>query len=522
MNKKIFIEIPTWLGDAVMTTPAIENIVANYPDCELTIFGSLVSTVIFKYHPNVKCIIIDNSKGQGNRYLNLRNLAKSVGKAQGKFASQPLFATFDMAFSFRKNFSTKFLLWFVDSVQKFRYERYTKRQRHQVLRYNDFINKSLSTDTVPNELKIYIPTQESENKSKKHTSSHSPEWELKLPTMGINPGATYGSAKRWYSQKFAKVAVELSNQYDIIIFGGPAELEMASDIEELLKKEEIKNYKNLAGKTSIEELITNISSLDLFITNDSGPMHLAAAFKIPTVAIFGPTKYKETHQWQNPNEMIIKKDFNCMPCMKRECPLAGEENHQCMKAVSASDVLNKISANITDDNKKKKILQKEFIKQHNLKKDTKLILFKANNFKQNGITDFLHIIARISSTNFKAIVCGDDESLKYAKSEAVNLQLNDKIIYLNDISIKTADIFILPTNNKKFAKNVLKAMEFKCAVFAPKTNEASVLLDIFATMSSPDDQNTSHKVDAILYDNKELKQIQKQNKQNAISWKLKN
>ncbi|MCK5110284.1 MAG: lipopolysaccharide heptosyltransferase II [Arcobacteraceae bacterium] len=496
MNKKIFIEIPTWLGDAVMTTPAIQNLVANYPDCELTIFGSSVSTVIFKHHPNVKYIIIDDSKEKGNRYLNLKRLAESAGKV-------------NMAFSFRKNFSTKFLLWFVDSVQKFRYERDTKRQRHQVLRYNDFINKSLSINTNPHGLKIYTTKQKTGNKGL-------------IPLLGINPGATYGSAKRWYSQKFAKVAVELSSQYDIIIFGGPSELEMANDIEELLKKEEIKNYKNLAGKTSVEELITNISSLDLFITNDSGPMHLAAAFKTPTVAIFGPTKYKETHQWQNPNEMIIKKDFNCMPCMKRECPLDGVENHQCMKAVSTNDVLNKISANITDDKKKKKILQKEFIKQYNLEKGTKLILFKANNFKQNGITNFLNIIARINSTNFKAIVCGDDESLKYAKSEASSLQLNDKIIYLNDISIKTADIFILPTNNKKFAKNILKAMESKCAVFAPKTNESSVLLDIFATMSSPDDQNTSHKVDAVLFDNKELKQIQKQNKQNVISWKRKN
>ena len=67
-NKKIFIEIPTWLGDAVMTTPAIENVVKTYPTCELTIFGSFVSTKLFLEHPNVKRIIIDNSKKEGNRY----------------------------------------------------------------------------------------------------------------------------------------------------------------------------------------------------------------------------------------------------------------------------------------------------------------------------------------------------------------------------------------------------------------------------------------------------------------------
>jgi heptosyltransferase-2 len=61
-NKKIFIEIPTWLGDAVMATPAIENIVATYLDCELTILGSFVSTKIFAQHPNVKRLIVDDSK----------------------------------------------------------------------------------------------------------------------------------------------------------------------------------------------------------------------------------------------------------------------------------------------------------------------------------------------------------------------------------------------------------------------------------------------------------------------------
>ena len=140
---KIFIEIPTWLGDAVMATPAIENIVKNYPKCELIIFGSFVSTKLFLNHPNVKKIIIDNSKSSGNRYLNLFKLAKSVEQV-------------DMAFSFRKNFTTNFLLFFINTKQKFIYQRYTKDQIHQVIRYNDFINKSLTIDTTPDDLKIYL------------------------------------------------------------------------------------------------------------------------------------------------------------------------------------------------------------------------------------------------------------------------------------------------------------------------------------------------------------------------------
>ncbi len=312
-NKKIFIEIPTWLGDAVMATPAIENIVATIPNCELIILGSFVSTKIFTHHPNVKRLIIDDSKKGGFRYKNLYKIAKSVGNV-------------DIAYSFRRNFTSDFLLFFVDAKEKYRYRRYTQDEIHLVIRYNDFINRSLKLETTPKELKIY-------GYEKKENSK---------PLLGINPGATYGSAKRWYPKEFAKVIIELSKEYDTLIFGGNGEVDMAKDIEDELLESNITNYQNLAGKTSVEELIEKIANLDLFITNDSGPMHLAAAFGVPTICIFGPTKFTETSQWKNEKSIIVKKDFSCMPCMKRECHLKGDEYHQCMKSINANDVLNKI------------------------------------------------------------------------------------------------------------------------------------------------------------------------------------
>jgi len=159
---------------------------------------------------------------------------------------------------------------------------------------------------------------------------------LKL-TLGINPGASYGSAKRWYPQEFAKVASELANQYDIIIFGGPGEKDIAQDIENFLIDKGVINYQNLAVNTTIPELINRISDLDLFITGDSGPMHVAAAFQVPTVAIFGPTKDEETSQWMNEKSIIVKKNLDCQPCMKRTCPL---QHHDCMNLIKAVDVLN--------------------------------------------------------------------------------------------------------------------------------------------------------------------------------------
>ncbi|HIP55224.1 MAG TPA: glycosyltransferase family 9 protein, partial [Sulfurimonas autotrophica] len=127
--------------------------------------------------------------------------------------------------------------------------------------------------------------------------------------------------------------------YDIIIFGGPNEVAMAKEIEENLQALHVNNYTNLAGKTNVEELCANIGGCSLFVTNDSGPMHVAAAYRVPTVAIFGPTKYKETSQWKNKKSIIVRHELDCSPCMKRECPL---KHHDCMKSITASEVIEAV------------------------------------------------------------------------------------------------------------------------------------------------------------------------------------
>ncbi len=306
--KKILIELPTWLGDCVMATPAIENIIKTYPNAKLTIFGSFVSTALFEEHPNVEKIILDESKKAPSRLKWIYQMAKSLGM-------------FDVAITFRRTFFSKLFIWFSRAKTKGYYRRYTKETIHQAIRYNDFVNRTLKLNTTPKDLKIYFKP-----------------FKYEKPTLGINPGASYGSAKRWYPQKFAKVAQEMSATYNIVIFGGPSEVDMATDIEDELKRENVK-CTNLSGKTTIKELCQKIGGLDLFVTGDSGPMHIAAAFKVPTVAIFGPTKDKETSQWRNPKGVIVKRNMECSPCMKRSCPL---KHHECMKLIKSDDVLNAI------------------------------------------------------------------------------------------------------------------------------------------------------------------------------------
>ena len=311
---KVLIEVPTWLGDCVMTTPAIENIVNLHPDADITIFGSAVSTRVFEHHPNVQRIVIDDSRKHRPRIFHLYKQARQLGR-------------FDCAISFRRTVASKLFIWFCKATLKGNYRRYTKQAIHQVIRYNDFVNKVFRVTTSASQLIIY--------KNPKPIKTHKSDKKL----LGINPGASYGSAKRWYPEEFAKVASELSKQYDIVIFGGPGEKDIALDIEKSLSEKGVDNYQNLAGQTSISELIEHIASLDLFITGDSGPMHVAAAFQIPTVAIFGPTKDDETSQWMNKKSIIVKKDLDCQPCMQRTCPL---HHHNCMNLIKAADVLSAV------------------------------------------------------------------------------------------------------------------------------------------------------------------------------------
>ena len=150
--------------------------------------------------------------------------------------------------------------------------------------------------------------------------------------IGINPGAAYGSAKRWYPERFADVADKLCRLWGakLLITGGPAEAEIARDITALFAGECL----NMAGKTDVRQLMALIKRCNFIITNDSGPMHIAAAFAVPQVAIFGPTDHTATSPFSN-RAVVVRQDTECAPCLKRECPT----DHRCMMAVSADEVV---------------------------------------------------------------------------------------------------------------------------------------------------------------------------------------
>ena len=499
---RLFIELPTWLGDSVMASMAIELIATNFKDAQITFFGAKMCLELYKPHPNAKNFIIDESKKAKLRLLNLAKTMRNLGE-------------FDVAISFRGSFSAKFGLFFIKAHKKAVFNKRIN-AAHQAEKYAEFITQTLNLQVANREKRngkiaqnlANLQNQNIENiapkqpkpcvknlnikftltnaqtaqergnsdkfaifepinifckkanknadfvgfckqisksnlasfkfsplnknffapnfkKTAVQNKANSPIFNTKFKnlnsktspnsspnlneanfknenlqslktnnsaeilknltnnarliddnsylnlnansahlkaqnnkklnknsqilnqnhglklyfepeifarkTLGLNPGASYGSAKRWYPLYFAKVAQEFANDFDIVIFGGSNESEICDEIARQLSKNGVK-FTNLCGKTTIKELCEMIAGIaksgGIFITNDSGPMHIAAAFKTPTIALFGPTRWHETSPYANENARILHLNLPCMPCMKRVCPLG---THACMK-----------------------------------------------------------------------------------------------------------------------------------------------------------------------------------------------
>lgn len=320
---KILLRLPTWLGDAIMATPAYYALKNQFPKAQFTLIGSKASLGIFQREEVVS--IIDKSKESKNRLLYLYKLGKNLGK-------------FDIAITLQNNFPSAWLLWATGSKTRIGYRGNARsfllthslpkqKHLHQVLQYTHLLS-ALSINIQNPHLQL----------------NANPQKRGKLTRIGVSAGAKYGSAKRWCESYFVEVITTLLQEgYEVLLYGGVEETHSNQRISNALQNlAPIQHFHNLTAKTSITELIDSIASLDLFLTNDSGPMHIASALSIPLVAIFGPTDCKETSPFntQAP-QIILNKHLECSPCKKRECPL---KHHQCMKLITPDEVLNSIKS----------------------------------------------------------------------------------------------------------------------------------------------------------------------------------
>jgi heptosyltransferase II len=320
LGSKILLRSPNWLGDAVMVLPAVQFLLAHA--CSNTHVSVLTPAKLadfWKLVPGLHSILIVDD----NIAITADNLKPHA---------------FDSAILFPNSLRSALEPWLAGIPKRYGYPGHNRRwlltetlhkpsrtqgYRHQKHDYLDLVQALLSLSN----LKSQISTVDTPLPK----TSPSP---LKTPYLVVCPGAEYGSAKRWLVERYAAVAKELisRHQLHLIILGSTTDIPVSQTLTSHLSLPTAA-YTNLTGQTSLAEFLNLIAHATLVLCNDSGSMHVAAAFGTKAVALFGSTEPKLTGPISN-SVTVLRHHVPCSPCFLRECPI----DFRCMKAITAEDV----------------------------------------------------------------------------------------------------------------------------------------------------------------------------------------
>lgn len=325
---KILIRGTNWIGDAVMTLPAVASVRAAYPKAHLAILAKPPVSEIYQLFSAADEMIpyekkFDNVSGVFRLAHALRKkkfdaailLQNAIEAAIIAFASGiPLRAGYN---SDGRGFLLTHAIRRTAGIFKV----------HQIDYYLEMV-KALGCADV--DRAMHLETHISPAIAGEILLRHLPE--TKKPLIGIAPGATYGPAKRWLTERFAQAGDRLGQDLgaQAVLFGGQSDREIAEQVRNQAHTDMI----NLAGRTSLTETVYLISQCRLFISNDSGLMHVAGAMNIPTVAVFGSTNPVTTSP-AGEKTMLVRKEVSCSPCLKKTCPT----DFRCMTSITVDDVV---------------------------------------------------------------------------------------------------------------------------------------------------------------------------------------
>ena len=323
---RILVRTTNWIGDAVMTSPALRAVRETFPDAFVAVVANPLVAQLFEFHPDCDEVIVYDRQG---KHAGPVGFLRFIALLRGK--------KFDCAILFQNAIEAAVMAFLAGVPRRVGYITDGRRLllNHPVpigdeeltLHHTDYYLHMLAQCGVTAGVK-------------QQSLALRPDevrWAAETLPQGrfavINPGAAYGSAKRWIPERFAAVADDLSGRYglSIVLSGGPGEMEIGADIAKAMRSAQL----NLIGKTSVRQMMAVLAASSLMITNDSGPMHVAAAFGVPMVAIFGPTDHTTTSPWGT-RAQIVRHPVECSPCMLRQCPI----DHRCMQRLTVEDVLS--------------------------------------------------------------------------------------------------------------------------------------------------------------------------------------
>ena len=328
--KKIIIRMPNWLGDTIMASSIIQDVKTKFFNSHITLMCLEEHKSLFENNDFIDEILSFKKFKFFNHKLR-RNLIKTLKKNQ-----------YTLGILLTNSFSSAWLFFFGKIKKRIGYKTHFRsfllnisakkepKKRHLIYHYKNLLTQ-LQIPISSSSPNIYV---KKDTLLKTKTTIEKIIGKEKI-IIGINPLAEYGPAKCWPKEKFIQMCRVLQQDKNIFIlfFSHETHKDKILEITNHLNKQ---NTINLSGKTSIMELCCFIKLCNCFISNDSGPMHLAAALKIPLIAIFGSTCPISTGPYNH--GIIIKKEIKCSPCFKRNCP----HDFSCMNKITVQEVLNKI------------------------------------------------------------------------------------------------------------------------------------------------------------------------------------
>ncbi len=329
--KKILIRSTNWIGDAIMTTPAVRTIRRNFPNAEITLLALPWVADVFAACPHIDHIFIYDKQKKHQGLRGKLRLATDLRVARYDLAIllqnafEAALITFLARIPVRAGYTTDGRgILLTDGVRK----QPDIGTKHQVHYYQEMLER-LGLKRGENALELFLdPTAVREAETLLEKALQGTE----VPIIGLNPGAAYGPAKRWPAKKYAELAGRLAATTGglIVIFGTAADQKAAAEIA--VSAGEL--VLDLTGKTSLSLALACIARCHVFVTNDSGLMHVAAALNTPLVAVFGSTDHIATGPFSE-QATIVRHPVKCSPCMKTHCP---KGHQQCMESVSVEEM----------------------------------------------------------------------------------------------------------------------------------------------------------------------------------------
>lgn len=325
--ERIVVRAPNWIGDVVLSLGAVRDLRRNFPAARIEMLAR--PWVADLYGAVTEVDAVRPSAGTGADARSLRGAFDAAVLLPNSFAAA--FAVWRAGIPHRWGYATDgrgLLLTRSGGVPA------GVRGRSQVYYYRAMLAAvGLEVSATP-DASLSCP----------------PEWTARGeallgaegPWIGLNPGAFYGGAKRWLPERYAAVGDTLARRTGarVAIVGGPAERALGESIAGGMREP----ARVLCGETSLSQLAGVLSRLRLLVTNDSGPMHVAAALGVPVVAVFGPTDSRETGPVGD-THAIVREPVHCSPCKLRECPI----DHRCMTRIGADRVIAEAQGMLVPD-----------------------------------------------------------------------------------------------------------------------------------------------------------------------------